>query len=179
MARIEGGSNGNVAEVDDEFRLQVFSVTQMADNHANEDGRYWSVFVSITPTGANDNFFYLKNDGTKNLKITDIRASSSVVTRLLYKHVAGTAVGGAAITPVSRLLGSPKVPGAIIEQGVVITGLTDQGDPVFFEECNVVNELQHLKTTSNIIIPQGQAIAFARVAATGAITMIVSLSEEE
>lgn len=178
MAKIEG-PNGKVAEVDEENRLQVFAVGQNEDRHSNEDGRYWSVFVSVTPTGANDNFFYLKNEGTKNLIITDIRVSSSVATQLLYKRVAGTPVGGAAIVPGSRLLSNPKAPTAIIEQGVNITGLSDLGDPLFFEECDTPNRRENLKTTSAIIIPQGQAIAFERVATTGLITMIVSLSEEE
>lgn len=178
MARIEG-PNGNVAEVDDELRLQVFAVGQHEDRHSNKDGRYWSVFVSVTPTGINDDFFYLKNDGTKNLIITDIRVSSSVATQLLYKRVTGTPVGGTAIVPVSRLLSNPKAPSATIEQGVDITGLSDLGTPLFFEECDTPNRRENLKTTSAIIIPQGQAVAFERVAATGLITMVVSLSEEE
>ena len=177
--QIESGSNGNVAEVDDESRLLAFAVVQTEDRHANIEGRYWTVFVSVTPTGANDNFFYLKNDGTSNLKITDIRASSTVATRLLYKHVSGAAVGGTPIVPVSRLLGSAAAPNATIQQGVDITGLVDQGDPLFFEECDVPNRRENLKTTSNIMIPQGQAVAFERVAGTGAITIVISLSEEE
>jgi hypothetical protein len=178
MAKIEG-PNGKVAEVDDNNRFKTASVARHEDRNANMEGRYWSIFVSLTPTGVNDNFFYLKNDGTTNLKITDIRVSSSVVTQLLYKHVTGTPAGGTAVVPVSRLLSSPKVPNAVIEQGVNITGLTNQGDPVFFEECDVPNRMEHLQTTSSIIIPQGQAVAFERVAATGLITMVVSLSEEE
>jgi hypothetical protein len=173
------GSSGNVAEVDDENRLRIFAIGQNEDRHANEDGRYWSVFVSVTPAGANDKFFYLKNEGTKNLFITDIRVSSSVATQLLYKHVIGTPVGGAAIAPKSRILGSPKAPDATIEQGADITGLTDQGTPLFFEECDIADRQEHLKTTSGIIIPQGQAVAFERVAATGLITMVISLSEDE
>jgi hypothetical protein len=178
MAKIEG-PNGTVTDVDEKNRLSVFSVSRLEDKSANEEGRYWSLFVSVTPTGASDNFFYLRNDGVKNLSITDIRVSCSAITQLLYKHVTGTPVGGAAIVPKSRILGSPKVPSAIIEQGADITGLTDLGTPLFFEECDIPNRRENMKATSTIIIPQGQAIAFERVAATGAITMIVSLSEEE
>jgi hypothetical protein len=179
MAKIVGGSNGNVADVDDKNRLSTFSIIQMEDKNANIDGRYWSVFVSVTPAGVNDNFFYLRNDGTKDLSITDIRVSCSAITRLIYKRVIGAPVGGTPITAITnRKLGTPTVPTATIEQGVDITGLTD-GGVLFFEECDEVNELQHLKTTSAIVIPQGQAVAFERVAATGAITLIVSLSEAE
>ena len=176
MAKIQGGSNGNVAEVDDENRLQVFSVSQNEDRHANMDGRYWSVFLQVTPTGVNDKFFYLRNDGTKDLAITDVRVSSSVVTRLLYKKVTGVPVGGSDSQITNRKLGTQTVPDATIQEGVDITGLTDDG-VLFFEECDVVNRRQHLKTTSSILIPQGQAVAFERVAGTGLITMIISLAE--
>ncbi len=172
------GPDGRLADVDLDNRLTVFAVTQNEDKHANTEGRYWSVFFQVTPTGANDDFLYIKNVGTKDLLITDVRVSSSVVTQLLYKHVSGIAVGGTAIVPVNRKLSDPKVPLAVIEQGVDITGLTDLGT-LFFEECDVVGQLKTLKSTSNIIIPQGQAIAFERVAATGALTCVISIAESE
>lgn len=170
--------DGIAAEVDSENRLSTFSVSQHEDKHANREGRYWSVFFQVTPTGANDLFFYLKNEGTKDLTITDVRVSSSAVTQLLYRQVTGVAAGGTDITPTSRKLGNPTVPNAIIQFGVDILGLTP-GGVLFFEECDTVNRLQALKTTSNIIIPQGQAVAFERVAATGLITGLVSVSEAE
>lgn len=178
MAKITG-PNGQVANVDDENRLSTFAITQNDDRHANSEGRYWSVFLTVTPAGINDNFLYLRNDGTKDLSITDIRVSSSVVTQLLYSRVTGTPIGGTGITEIiSRKLSNPSIPNATVEQGVDITGLTDAG-LLFFEECDIPNRLQHLKTSSSIIIPQGQAVAFKRVAATGLITMVISLSEEE
>ncbi len=178
MAKIQG-PDGQVANVDDENRLAVFAVTQNQDKHANVEGRYWSIFVSVTPAGINDKFFYLRNEGTKDLVITDVRVSSSVVTQLLYKKVLGTTVGGTAVTEITnRKLGLPTVPDATIEQGADITGLTDDG-VLFPEECDVANRQRHLKISSGIIIPQGQAVAFERIAATGLITMLVSLAVAE
>lgn len=173
------GPNGQVADVDDENRLSTFAITQNDDRHANTEGRYWSIFVAVTPTDANDKFFYLRNDGTKELSITDIRVSCSAVSQLLYKRVTGTPVGGTEVTEItSRKLSNPSTPNATVEQGADITGLIDAG-VLFFEECDVINRLEHLKTSSSIIIPQGQAVAFERVAATGLVTMVISLSEEE
>lgn len=177
MTRIVG-PDGQVADVDTENRLRVFSVMQPQDKHLNTESKVFSIYFTNTPTGANDFFFYLKNDGTRDLFITDIRITSSVVTQIFYKHVSGTAVGGTAITPVNRNLGSSNFPSATIEQGVDITGLTDLGE-VFYEECSIANTLFHLRTTSNIIIPQGQAIAFQRVEATGLIDCLVSVVEAE
>lgn len=172
------GPDGFAADVDNENRLQTFSHSQHEDKHLNVEERAWSLRFTNTPTGAGDNFFYLKNDGLKDIFVTDIRISSSVVTKILYNHVSGTAVGGTDVVPSNRNLGSSKLPTATIEQGVDITGLTDIG-VIFFEECSVVDTLFHLKTTSNIIIPQGQAIALQRVAATGLIDCIVSINESE
>jgi len=177
MAVIKG-PNGQVANVSDENRLETFSIIQSDEKHLNVEEKSWTLRFTNTPTGAGDNFFYLKNDGLKDLSLTDIRISSSVVTEILYNHVSGTAVGGTTITPLNRTLGSSKSPDATIEQGVDITGLTDIG-VIFFEECSIVDTLFHLKTSSNIIIPQGQAIAFQRVEATGLIECVVSITEAE
>lgn len=168
--------NGIAAEVDAKNRLTTFAVSQHEDKTANLDGRYWSIFFQVTPTAANDLFFYLKNTGTKDLFVTDVRISSSVATQLLYRQVTGTVVGGTAVDVTSRKLGDPGVPNATIEYGVDLTGLIP-GGVLFPEEANPANTLQSLKSTSNIIIPQGQALAFERVAETGLITGLVSLSE--
>jgi len=177
MTKIKG-PDGRVVEVDLENRLLTFSIVQAEDKHANTEGRQWSVFFEVTPTAANDKFFYLKNTGTKDLFITDVRIKSSVITELLYKRVTGVAVGGSDSEVTSRKLGSTAGPTAIIQDGVDITGLAD-GGTLFFEDCNPADKLQQLKTTSNIIIPQGQAIAFERVEATGLITCVISLEVAE
>lgn len=172
------GPDGRAADVDLDNRLKAFAVVQTEDKHANVEGRYWSIYIQVTPTGANDKFFYLKNTGTKELFITDIRISTTVPSQFLYKRVTGTATGGTDVSPVSRKLGDPGLPSAVTQFGVDITGLTD-GGILFHEECPVANQRESLKTTSNIIIPQGQAIAFERVAATGLVTCTVSLAESE
>lgn len=177
MAVIKG-PDGQVAQVDDKNRMHVFSVSEPFDKHRNTEKKAWALYFTNTPTGANDNFFYIKNDGTKDLFIQDIRISSTVPTQIFYNHVSGTAVGGTAVVPTNRNLGSSITPIATIEQGVDITGLTNLG-VIFFEECAVANTMYHLRVTSNIIIPQGQAMAFQRVEATGLINCVVSLVEAE
>lgn len=175
------GPNGVVADVDKENRLSVFSITQNEDRHANEEGRSWSVFIQATPTGSNSKFFYLKNNGTKDLIITTTRFSSSVITKLFYKIVTGTVGGGTPVTQITnRNLGETASPNAEIQQGVgaSLTGLTDVGI-LFFEDCKPADERKTLKPNSSIIIPQGRAIAFERVELTGVITGVISLSEAE
>lgn len=177
MAQIKG-PNGHVADVDEENRLHVFSVSEPFDKHRNGEKKAWVLYFTNTPTGANDNFFYLKNIGTKDIYIQDIRISSTVPTQILYNHVSGASVGGTDIVPMNRNLGASFTPNATIEQGVNITGLADIGT-IFFEECAVADTLYHLRITSNIIVPQGQAVAFQRVEATGLINCAVSIVEGE
>ena len=134
--------------------------------------------IAVTPTGADDYFFYLRNDGVNNLFLTDIRISSTVATEITYEHVSGDAVGGTDIDPVSRLLGSAKSLTATVQEGVDITGLTSLGE-LAFEECIVPDTRYSLKLSGTIIIQQGQAVAFKRVAATGAIKAMVSIAESD
>ena len=177
MAVIKG-PDGQVAGVDDENRLKVFSVRLHEEKDRNVSNGVWSVYFTVTPTGTDDKFFYLKNTGTKDLFITDIRISSSVVTKIFYKHVTGTASAGTDSAITSRNLGNSSVPNATIQHSVDFTGLTDAG-VVFLEECSIADTVFHLKTTSNIIVPQGQAVAFERTAATGLIEAVVSVIEAE
>ena len=178
MAIIKGGSNGEVAEVDAKKRLTVFSVAEPEDKSLNKEGKSWSIYFTVLPTAANDLFFYLKNTGTKDLFVTDIRISSTVVTTLYYRRVTGTASSGTDSTVTSRKLGNTTSPTATIQHDPDFTGLTS-GGILFFEEVSIANTRFNLKTTSNIIIPQGQALAFERVAATGTIECAVSLAEAE
>ena len=175
------GSDGLVVSViktDGENRLAVTSVIEAYDRYYNKQGLVYSAtYEGLTPTGANDYFFYFKNTGTKSVNFTDLRISSTVATRITIERVTGTAAGGSTLVPINRNFGGSKTLTGTTQQGVDITGLTT-GGVVFFQECPVASTMYHLSTTSNIIIPQGQAVALKRVAATGAISFTVSLVEE-
>lgn len=176
MAIIEDPSTGRGARVDDENRLATFSVSQQEDKHANTEGFYNSLYFKVTPTGANDYFFYLQNTGVDDVAITDIRVSSSVSTEVLLHKVTGTASTGTATQITNRNLGSSKAPLVTSEYSVNFTGITSEG-VLLFDELSTINEMHHMKTSSTIIIPQGQAVALQRVAATGLITCLVSLTK--
>jgi len=177
MAVIKG-PDGQVASVDNENRLSTLAVTESFERHLNTEEKVWSIYFTVTPTGANDLFFYLKNNGTKDLFISNIRVSSTVATTLFYRVVTGTASAGTDSAVTSRNLGSANSPDATIQHDVDFTGLTS-GGILFHEEIDTANSLRHLSIACGIIIPQGQAIAFERVAATGVIECVVSMSEAE
>jgi hypothetical protein len=170
------GPNGTVANVDDQGRLDVFGVSEPEDKYLNQAGAVHSVYFTVTPAGANDYFYYLKNTGTTDLNITDIRIQSTVATTIYYEQVSGTPtyVTGTDTTNTNRNLGSSRLLDAESKYDTDITGLTSEG-VVFFETCDTAGARYKLSTTSNIIIPQGKAIAFKREAATGEIEAVVSV----
>lgn len=177
MAIIQDSSTGMTASVDNENRLRTFSVSQAEDKHANIEGLYNSVYFVVTPAGANDKFFYLQNTGTTDLAITDVRISSTVATNILLSKVSGTPVyvTGTDSSVTNRNLGSSKAPSVIAKHDTNITGIVDEG-VLLFQECPSVDTLYHFRTSSNIIIPQGQAVVLERTAATGLINCLVSLT---
>lgn len=176
----DGAGTGVFAKVDNEQRLRVLAVSEPVDRHVNISSQgQWSISITVTPTGANDYFFYLKNTSASTAyAITDIRISSTVATEITYEHVSGTPTySGATDAPITnRYLGSSRQPTVTCKYDTDITNLTSEGE-IFFEECANADTRYKLSTSSNIIVPPGQAIAFKRVAATGAIRSIVSLTE--
>ena len=170
------GSNGNVAEVSDSGQLSAFAVSEPEDKFINQRGGVHSIYFSVTPAGANDYFYYLKNTGTSELSLTDIRIKSSVATTIYYEAVTGTPtyVTGTDTQDCNRNLGSSKLLNATSKYDTNITGLTS-GGVLFFERCATADVRYKLSTSSNIIIPQGKAIAFRREAGTGLIEVVVSV----
>ena len=177
MAIFQDAATGKTARVDDENRLATFAVTQGEDKHTNVEGNYDSIYFEVTPVGADDYFLYLKNNGNADISITDIRISSTVATNIFLDHVTGTPsyVTGTAAEITNRNLGSSSVPAIDVKYDTDITALTKVG-VLLFQECPATDTLYHFRSSSTIIIPQGQAIALRRVAATGLITCLISVS---
>jgi len=173
------GNSGAKALVDDEGRLHTHSTSVSSDRQRNQDGYLWSCTATNTTVATNDFFFLIKNNGSEDLAITDIRAKSDTITELTYEVVSGTPVyvAGSDVTPIARNLGTNKVPTAIIKSDSDITGITSGGE-IFFEQCDTVDKMYHLRTSSNIIIPQGQMMAL-KSSAAATIKCLVSLVQLE
>lgn len=173
------------AKVDKESRLHVLAVTEPEDKHVNKEGNVHSAYLIVTPAGANDYFFYIKNTGTKDIFITDIRITSTVASTFYYRkvsgvpsYVTGTDISQANKTLTNRNLGSSKALIATIKFDTNITGLTNEGI-LFFEEAVGADTRYKLSTSSNILVKQGSAFAIEKVAATGAVECVISLVEAE
>jgi hypothetical protein len=174
----DGKGTQQEAKVDALGRVHTFAVIEPEDKYANRTGGTWSCYFTTTPVGAGDYFFYLKNGSEKELVITDIRVMSGSADTINVNAVSGTPTytASADVSAINRNRGfSATTPTATIKKDTDITGLTDDGT-LFFIRCDTANKLEHLRTTSNIIIPNGTAIALCAVTGTALITCIVSLS---
>ena len=177
MANIVG-TTGTIADVNDFKQLEVSSVERPHDHWKNErTGEVWSAPFSIAPSATGKKFFYLKNTGTKALNITDVRLESTVVGRCEVIQVTGTAgaTAAVAITPVSRNTGKTPVLTSTITSDTDVTTVVTAGT-WFYIPVAVTNTLYHLRTTSNIIIAPGTAMALNWVGATATITGVVSIA---
>lgn len=174
---VKDGRTSNTMKVDANFRAQTFSVISAEDRQENLNGNTWSVTTEVTPAGADDFFFYLKNTGVVAIHITDIRIKSSVITDITWHKVSGipTFVAENPLVAVSRNFGSNKAPTATISEDTDITNLSDGGE-VFFQRLDAANEMFHLRTTSNIIVTPGTAFAL-KSSVAGLIKGIVSIVE--
>jgi len=169
------------AQVDAENRLHTFAVSEPLDHHINTvSGKVWSVpFENITNAGANDYIVYVKNTGSVDLYVTDVRVSASAATQMTINGVTGTAGGSpTSITAVSRTVGSSAAPTADLYSDPDITGLTSSGT-LFFIDCPVADTVYHLRTSSNIVIPKSKAIGLLVETTTITTTGVISLVEAE
>lgn len=174
----DGAGQGFNAKVNKENQLDVFAVAEASDRTINRvDNKVWSLpFTGIDPAGASDYFFYIKNTGTIDLAITDIRIESSVAGTVAVNYVTGTPsyTSDTDVTPVNRYLGNSNAPAATIKTDTDTTGLTNAGT-LFYITCDTTDKVYHLKTSSNIFIPPGQQIALLWDTATGVLQGVVSL----
>lgn len=172
----DGAGVGPDAKVNRFQQIDVFAIIEPEDRFANKQGKTWTIRSNTTPVGASDYIFYFKNIGTKTYAVTDIRAFSSGASKLLVEGVEGTPTftAGVDLTPVARNLGSSEPVTATIKEDTNTTGLTTKG-VLFTIPCEASIE-KHLRTTSNIIIPPGTAIAM-KTEGTTAVDCIWSFTE--
>ncbi len=178
----DGNGTGYTAAVTLDNRLSVDSVSVSREHHINSDHQkaFSLPFDAIDPVGADDYFFYVKNTGTLNLHITDVRLRSTVAGVVEIHVVTGTPTftAGSDIAPVNRVLGSTNTLTATLKTDTDTTGLTSTGILFYMNvDTAVLGDDTHLKTTSHLIIPPGQALAFLWDTGTGILSGVISMHE--
>jgi hypothetical protein len=122
----DGRGRGFAVAVTDSNQLATFAVMHTLFEHLNEQGQVFSVPFSVTPSGANQCFFYLKNTSTYSMTVKRIKLivpSTGDRIQVKVKDV-GTPVGGTVITPTNLNTSSGNIASATALYGVNITGLT-------------------------------------------------------
>lgn len=167
------GKDGQLLEVSRLGRAKVLAVSQSSVvQNALVDARTWTCSATVTPTGASDYFFFLRNDsGLRDIVISRVYVDAGTTEQVALHVVTGTPVGGTTLTPLNRTRGSAKLPlSATIQSGVDITGLTAGGT---LERLRIVTT----NTTSvrvdlmdrPVVLKNNQAVAL--LATVGAIAL--------
>jgi hypothetical protein len=173
---VEGGASSKRAEVNTLNQLETMAMRVSRTGWMTlREGVVWTVpFDAIDPTGADDYFLFIRNDGAEPLAITKLSVSSTVAGIVELQGVTGDPSGGTAVAVVNRQVGNNKTPDTTIESGVNITGLTDAGVLEFIRL--VANTQQDtLLQDDPIVLVQNQEVALLWTGATGILTGNVTL----
>jgi hypothetical protein len=153
--------------------LQVAAITETAERFANKDnGQAYSINIEQTPTGANDNFFYLKNtSSTDQLVLEGIdNYAGSAEEVLIFLGTTGTTSGGTAVTPANLNTSSTKGITGTIEAGNNITGLTD-GTQIY--KIKLGTSQSQFNFEQDLVIAPGGVMSMQAVAGSIKINMNV------
>lgn len=149
----------------------VSAITNPKVYSENQVGNAYSAIISVTPTGAGDCFFYVKNNDAMDMLARIIRVRSASAESIQVKLGDTGTVGGthAVLTPVSRNAGSGKTADVTCESGVDITGLSG-GAIVDVIYCSTAQE--EVIIPGDLIVPKNSLISFYAV--TGAIALNIT-----
>ena len=176
---IQDPSTGQAVGVSSEGKLEAVAVCRSGQEHVNNDeGEAFSVLIDATTIAVDDQFFYLKNDGDKNIHITSIKGFVSADTEIkVLIGVTGTATGPATVVPVNRNGGSGSLLDATVQEGADLQ-LTGGRVLDLFEILAASTSLFKLSWESHIVLPKNSTIVFESSAAS-IINLTVSVFAHE
>jgi hypothetical protein len=107
--QIKDGLTGYAAGVTSQSRLKTESSAKHAAHIAAENGDAYAIHFEQDSGAVTSDFFYLKNNSDKDLKIYRIAAFTPTlsVELAVTTGVTGTPTSGTALTPVNLLAGGP------------------------------------------------------------------------
>lgn len=171
----DGKGSGKLAEVDDNNRLQVGSVSNTAGQKAAENGDFYQIGVPlVTLTSANESaILYVKNNGESDIKVTDVvifcdtsTGGAGMVELRLYRQPNGISTGTATV-PLNTNFGSANVLEVDSEFGA--EGATVSGGT--FVANTLVRSEERSQFPLSWILPRGTSIAITVVPPTGNTSM--------
>lgn len=168
----DGKGSGNFASVDANNRLKTLSISFKEEMMINENGNFYSIYQSVTPTDAGDCFLYIQNNSQEILHIPSITLyTASAESVQLKLEDEGTPVGGSDIAPVNRFSGVGKTADVTVLGGIDITGLS--GGVVVDEVFGSTTQIKRY-WNSMFILDTNKSITFYAVTGGVALKIMVS-----
>lgn len=167
----DGSGSGRSARVNGENRLLTSSVSASIEHHINHsEGNAFNAMFAVTPAGANDVIFYLKNQDEKDIVIEGVWWQTASAEQVYYKlGVTGTAGGGSSetIIPANLNAGSAKTADVIClsrtaDAAVDITGTT--GGTIIQKLWLTSAASVDFNANQDIIVPKNQTFTIFCVA---------------
>ena len=149
---------GPTAETREEFAMR-------------KNGDLWLLpIAAIDPTGADDNFAYLKNDGLPQIEVLSVDVLTTVAGIVKMEKCSGTAAGVTARDPLNLNGKFGDTPEITFGTGVDITGLTDLGIVDLQGLAADLTPPTRYRRHSIITLNQGDAVLLNWDTATGILT---------
>ncbi len=156
---IRDASTNKSMEVTSEGRAKVLALSVPLGHHINHDhGDAYTINVSVTPTGAGDCFFYMKNLSETDIIIEKIClyvAADDIIS--LNISDTGTPVGGTDVTPVNCHAQEGRQAEGTFQYGVDITGLSG-GKLLHRFFFNGGDTSKEFNFNNNIILPKNSTL---------------------
>ena len=158
----DGTGTGKTLKVSETNRGQVDAVIQTEEHFSNHHfGRAYNVLFDVTPAGADDVIFYMKNLSDKDIIIEGVWWSAASAEQVYYKLGDAGTTGGtsATISPGNLNAGSGKEANTTIlsntaSAAVDITGLA--GGTIVQKLWLISAESSIFNTEQDIILPKNQ-----------------------
>jgi len=170
----DGAGTGYKSQVTNENMLKTLAITTEIQHHANHVfKKAFSFLTSVTPTGADDCFFFAQNTDSIDMVVTAIKLNAPTDETVVIKlGDIGTPVGGTSVTPACRNI--IETADVVCEEGVDITGLTG-GYIVDKIYVNGGTCTQKFTWRSGLIIPKNQFISLYSTIGGIAINATISI----
>ena len=166
------GAKTYAVSVDSQGRISVASASEAEDRHINQhSGKVWSIDMDGVAANAGVYIAWFQNTSQVHYHLTDMRAHCGDAASILdLDEVTVATIGNnTAFLPdsvSSRNLGNSTVPIGNMDHATSATGLTGLTKVAnLFHAGSLDNQSSHIKTTSNIIIPPGSAMALKVITA--------------
>lgn len=172
--------------IDSQGRGLILAHSESEDRHINQlNGKVWSIDLDGAVANAGTYVAWFQNTSQVFYHMTDMRAHCLDAASILDidEVTVGTIGNQTAFLPsqvASRNIGNSSVPIGNMDYATSATGLTGLTKvATIFHAGSLDNQSSHLRTTSNIIIPPGAALAVKAITAnaTNGITFTWSMVE--